>query len=951
MINDTITLNFEIEKGEPIAGQSHFSARIKLTNESKNLLCEKLGSTVQFGNLDNYFSLNPENFYIYYNQYADRDELYVRDDNSRYLASNLPLNHNGFSIELSTDRASIVDYGFYPLAVIYNPRYYNKAEEKAFDDHGKLLPIASSMLDTFLSNTNGLTTQDIFLQIQNEIAEKEARLVREKRQAEEELDRKNEELKGLIEKGDITLFKVVKGHDIGDGRSAVILQRDGEEVILDSSKYYIAEYKPYSEWKGDEYLNFVSPGSDMLVDYENLFFVLNQGSYSGFESGFYSADRSDPNNYAKYSKDRYLGGDQLSEKLLNELGKDNRQAGMLDDQPMNEEVMVESEAKSRKKRVVEEDDKEDTIGNINETNEVTGATSLHTAASSGNLGGVIKLIEHSANVDARDKVGQTPLHYAIKSGNTEIAKYLIDKGANLDAQDTYYEGTDYSCFKTPLHYAVRLENIEIVKYLMMHGANPNIKDAHGNKPLNYAEGDADLVKCLVDNGTDANVHGSLFHFVELGNLDMVRYLVEHGADLSVKNTSAQTLLYCAIKSGSTEVAKYFIDYGVGIDTRDINSGKSPLHFAISTKNMEVAKHLINHDADINAKDGYGETPLHLAVNLANKEMVEQLIKRGADINSQDSDGWTPLIHAVRHGQLDIVKYLVKNNADVNVLGKNWNTLLEHAEFWIGEKRILKNIIDNEKYADDDSYHQKRLKEAATWEKTGKDMLDYLRGIAKNTTQEEESNYIDQMQADSSSYVANQPALQSDLDYYADMEKALQEALHREEIRKQNNEKAKRDIEAKKLTVKTENSNNKVEEQAKSRQKRATIDEDEQEEVVITSVVDSMKDDTEEDLNHPLKIKVGEPIGVGKYKAVLQAQDQDIDNFYQNLSSQYTAGKYNYDQAMALYNKVYIQDSKLDGKPIVLSEAYVTNDRLFIKDQDFGTINDFNEMFYKSDEFI
>ncbi|MFP3036056.1 MAG: hypothetical protein ACEY3A_03535 [Wolbachia sp.] len=109
------------------------------------------------------------------------------------------------------------------------------------------------------------------------------KLVREKRQAEEELNQKNEELKELIEKDEIKIFKVIKGHDIGDGRSAVTLQPDGEKVDkipLDSSKYYIADYE------GSEYLHCVSSGYDMLLDYSDLFFVLKESSYSDLDSGF-----------------------------------------------------------------------------------------------------------------------------------------------------------------------------------------------------------------------------------------------------------------------------------------------------------------------------------------------------------------------------------------------------------------------------------------------------------------------------------------------------------------------------------------------------------------------------------------------------------------------------------------------------------------------------------------
>ncbi|WP_353276641.1 ankyrin repeat domain-containing protein [Wolbachia endosymbiont (group A) of Agelastica alni] len=945
MVNDKITLNFEIEKGEFI-DPYYFSARIKLTNESKNLLREQLGSTVQFDNLDDHFNLNPENFYISYNQYGGRNELTVRDDNSRHLTSNLPLNHYGFSMELSSDGASIADYGFYPLYAIYNPNHYDKAKEKVFDDHGELSPIASNMLDNFLSNTNSLTTQEMFLQLQNEATEKEEKLIREKRQAEEELDQKNEELKEFIEKGEITLFKVVKGNDVGNGRLAVVLQFTTEgkgtnEITLDSEKFYIADYED------SEFLHCVSSDYDMLLDYDNLFFVLNKSSYSELESGFYSADSTDPHNYAKYSKEPYLSGDQLSEKLSNELEEDSNQIDAevtLNDEPINEEAVTKSEIKSRRKRVVDEDNAEDTIGNINETNEVTGATRLHSASLSGDLNEVIELVEHSANIDAKDKAGQTPLHHAIKSGNTEIAKYLIDQGTNLNSQDIYYEGTDYSCFKTPLHYAIKSENMEIVEYLVEHGANPNIPDAHNLRPLDYAIKNTALVKYLVDNGADINVRNPIFHFVKLGDLDMVRYLAQHGADLNVKNTSAQTLLHYAIELKHTEIAKYLIDHNVDINTRDISSGKSPLHFAMSMKNIEVANYLIEHGADVNVKDSYGLAPLHFAVNLGNQEILEYLIKNNANIEVRDSEGWTPLIHAVRHGQLDKVKYLIENGADVDIRGNEGWTLFEHAEQWIDDRRILKDVINNDrKYAD-----------AASWEKTGKDMLDYLKGVTKNTIQEEESNYIDQMQADdSSSYVEDQPALQSNRDDYADTKKALQEKLHGDEIRKQSNEKAQKDMETRKVTVETDSSNNKIEKQAKSI-------EDEQE-TVMASVIENMdknSDSEAEDSNsianaqHPLKIRTGSPLEVGKYQVELQVTYDDIKNFYDTVRGKYHAGDgYNYEQVMVLYNEIVRPASQHYDKPFTLPKAYITDGHLFVHNKDFGTLYDFNEMFYKSDELI
>lgn len=529
---------------------------------------------------------------------------------------------------------------------------------------------------------------------------------------------------------------------------------------------------------------------------------------------------------------------------------------------------------------IDDNNVENTIGKVNEINKVTGATSLHFAASLGDLSKVATLLKHNSYIDTRDHNGQTPLHYSIRSGNTEVAKYLIDHGANLNVHDNYYQKTNtkYVYYKTPLHYAIESGNIEIAKYLIDRGANPNIQDAYSQTPLYSAiySGNTEIVKYLLDHNADPNSKSyytfPLLAAIKLGNSEIVKSLIEYGADLGIKNTSAQTLLHYAIELKHTEIAKYLIDRGIDVDTRDISSGKSPLHFAMHMKNMEVVKYLIEHNADIDIQDSYGLTPLHLAVDLGNKKMIEQLVEKGANINAQDNDGWTPLVHAVRHGKLDTIEYLIKNKADVDVVGKDGRTLVEHAELWAEEKGLARDVIDSK--GGNDSYYRELSKETATWEKAGKDMLSYLKKI---TMQE---NDIDQMPAD-------QPA-------------------------------------------------------SEERNKRSPVEDGEKQEEI--TVIDNVK-------QHPLKIKVGEAIGDGKYKAVLQAQNQDIDNFYQNLSSQYTAGKYNYNQMIALYNKVYVQDSNLDGKPITLSEAYVTNDHLFIKNQDFGILNDFNEMFYKSDEFM
>ena len=69
---------------------------------------------------------------------------------------------------------------------------------------------------------------------------------------------------------------------------------------------------------------------------------------------------------------------------------------------------------------------------------------------------------------------QTALHWAAKHGKYEICRLLVDHGADVNARDI---GD-----KTPLYYALKAKRADIVKVFIFSNSHLiNKKDVYGNK--------------------------------------------------------------------------------------------------------------------------------------------------------------------------------------------------------------------------------------------------------------------------------------------------------------------------------------------------------------------------------------------------------------------------------------------------------------------------------------
>ncbi|NXJ15605.1 TNKS2 protein, partial [Odontophorus gujanensis] len=126
------------------------------------------------------------------------------------------------------------------------------------------------------------------------------------------------------------------------------------------------------------------------------------------------------------------------------------------------------------------------------------------------------LLQHGADVHAKDKGGLVPLHNACSYGHYEVAELLVKHGAVVNVADLWKF--------TPLHEAAAKGKYEICKLLLQHGADPTKKNRDGNTPLDLVkDGDTDIQDLLRGDAAllDAAKKGCLARVKKLCSPDNV----------------------------------------------------------------------------------------------------------------------------------------------------------------------------------------------------------------------------------------------------------------------------------------------------------------------------------------------------------------------------------------------------------------------------------------------
>lgn len=109
----------------------------------------------------------------------------------------------------------------------------------------------------------------------------------------------------------------------------------------------------------------------------------------------------------------------------------------------------------------------------------TPATALWSAACSGEINQVERLIAEGVDVNLWDRHGRSALVFACQAGHLEICRRLIRSGAWVDP----FEDNDEHY--TPLMTAAEHGHLEIVEYLLDQGADPTMHGGPGRCTAEY----------------------------------------------------------------------------------------------------------------------------------------------------------------------------------------------------------------------------------------------------------------------------------------------------------------------------------------------------------------------------------------------------------------------------------------------------------------------------------
>ena len=245
------------------------------------------------------------------------------------------------------------------------------------------------------------------------------------------------------------------------------------------------------------------------------------------------------------------------------------------------------------------------------------------------------LLDHGADINARDHRGWPPIFYTREVGTAEVLQVFIDRGADVHATGEHGRTILHAVAGIPRAMSPPDSTDPYCEFLVEQGLDPSAADDRGVQPVHLA--------------------------ANWANLPLIRFLVEHGARLHALDGEERNVLHWVAARprfvfASCPCITYLCDAGLQLEARD-TGGYTPLHVAAQWGTPESLQCLLDLRSRVDAVGEDGRTPLHLASERGALEIVNLLLKAGADVSAENSAGETPLHLAEGAGHQEVAARL------------------------------------------------------------------------------------------------------------------------------------------------------------------------------------------------------------------------------------------------------------------------------------------------------
>jgi ankyrin repeat protein len=324
------------------------------------------------------------------------------------------------------------------------------------------------------------------------------------------------------------------------------------------------------------------------------------------------------------------------------------------------------------------------------------------------------LLKHGANVNQADGVGTTPLMMAAAAGNADVVKVLLDHGADVNAKE-------HSNEQTALMFAANLDRAEVISVLLAHGADPNTASkviaAPKIQSMFFGKTSKGKKTPREEAGQDNAGHDAAAADDSAGGDDTAEETAatapkpaEKPVSVDAKQTAGSVAN--SPKNGNKADDKATADADAAKKAGDfprmgakMMGGMTPLLFAARQGNVAAATALVEGGAKINEVSGSEHTtPLVLAIMNGHYDLAKVLVEHGADVNLANDEGvaplwatedvqWAPIewspepvVNQEKTNYLALMKLLLAHgeNPNARIKEEPWERIQSENQKWIKE---------------------------------------------------------------------------------------------------------------------------------------------------------------------------------------------------------------------------------------------------------------------------